>query len=32
MPKMKTKTGAKKRLRVRAGGSVKRAQAFGATS
>ena len=28
MPKMKTKSGAKKRLRVRAGGSVKRAQAF----
>jgi large subunit ribosomal protein L35 len=28
MPKMKTKSGAKKRLRVRASGSVKRAQAF----
>jgi large subunit ribosomal protein L35 len=28
MPKMKTKSGAKKRLRVRAGGSVKRGQAF----
>jgi len=28
MPKMNTKRGAKKRLRVRAGGSVKRGQAF----
>jgi large subunit ribosomal protein L35 len=28
MPKMKTKSSAKKRFRVRAGGSVKRAQAF----
>ena len=28
MPKMKTKSGAKKRLRVRASGSVKRAQAY----
>ena len=28
MPKMKTKTGAAKRFRVRAGGSIKRAQAF----
>ena len=28
MPKMKTKSGAKKRFVVRAGGSVKRAQAF----
>jgi large subunit ribosomal protein L35 len=28
MPKMKTKSGAKKRLRVRAGGTVKRGQAF----
>ena len=28
MPKMKTKSGAKKRFRVRPGGSVKRAQAF----
>ncbi len=28
MPKMKTKSGAKKRFRVRAGGSVKRGQAF----
>ncbi len=28
MPKMKTKSGAKKRFRVRASGSVKRAQAF----
>jgi len=28
MPKMKTKSGAKKRFSVRAGGSVKRAQAF----
>ena len=28
MPKMKTKSGAKKRFRVRAGGSVKRSQAF----
>ncbi len=28
MPKMKTKSGAKKRLRIRAGGSVKRGQAF----
>ena len=28
MPKMKTKSGAKKRLRVRGSGSVKRAQAF----
>ncbi|MBI1174744.1 MAG: 50S ribosomal protein L35 [Sideroxydans sp.] len=28
MPKMKTKSGAKKRFIVRAGGSVKRAQAF----
>ncbi len=28
MPKMKTKSGAKKRFRVRPGGTVKRAQAF----
>jgi large subunit ribosomal protein L35 len=28
MPKMKTKKGAAKRFRVRAGGSVKRGQAF----
>ncbi|GAB2905124.1 50S ribosomal protein L35 [Uliginosibacterium flavum] len=28
MPKMKTKSGAKKRFKVRAGGSVKRGQAF----
>ncbi len=28
MPKMKTKSGAKKRFSVRAGGSIKRAQAF----
>jgi len=28
MPKMKTKSGAAKRFTVRAGGSVKRAQAF----
>ncbi|MDR0564557.1 MAG: 50S ribosomal protein L35 [Azoarcus sp.] len=28
MPKMKTKSSAKKRFRVRAGGSIKRAQAF----
>jgi large subunit ribosomal protein L35 len=28
MPKMKTKSGAKKRLRVRPGGTVKRGQAF----
>ena len=28
MPKMKTKSGAKKRFVVRAGGSIKRAQAF----
>ena len=28
MPKMKTKSGAKKRFRVRASGSVKRSQAF----
>ena len=28
MPKMKTKSGAKKRFVVRAGGSVKRGQAF----
>ena len=28
MPKMKTKSSAKKRFRVRASGSVKRAQAF----
>ena len=28
MPKMKTKSGAKKRFRVRPGGSVKRGQAF----
>ncbi len=28
MPKMKTKSGAKKRLRVRGSGSVKRVQAF----
>ena len=28
MPKMKTKSSAKKRFRVRAGGSVKRGQAF----
>ena len=28
MPKMKTKSGAKKRLRVRPGGTVKRGQAY----
>jgi large subunit ribosomal protein L35 len=28
VPKMKTKSGAAKRFKVRAGGSVKRAQAF----
>ena len=28
MPKMKTKSGAAKRFKIRAGGSVKRAQAF----
>ena len=28
MPKMKTKTGAAKRFKVRPGGSIKRAQAF----
>jgi large subunit ribosomal protein L35 len=28
MPKMKTKSGAAKRFRVRAGGSIKRGQAF----
>lgn len=28
MPKMKTKSGAKKRFDVRAGGSIKRAHAF----
>ncbi len=28
MPKMKTKSGAKKRCIVRAGGSIKRSQAF----
>ena len=28
MPKMKTKSGAKKRFRVRGNGSVKRSQAF----
>ncbi|MBA3023661.1 MAG: 50S ribosomal protein L35 [Pseudomonadota bacterium] len=28
MPKMKTKSSAKKRFRVRAGGSIKRGQAF----
>ena len=28
MPKMKTKSGAKKRFRVRAGGSINRGQAF----
>ncbi len=28
MPKMKTKSGAKKRFIVRAGGSIKRGQAF----
>lgn len=28
MPKMKTKRGAAKRFKVRAGGSIKRAQAF----
>ncbi len=28
MPKMKTKSGAKKRFRVRSGGSIKRSQAF----
>ncbi|MFY9326513.1 MAG: 50S ribosomal protein L35 [Georgfuchsia sp.] len=28
MPKMKTKSGAAKRLKIRAGGSIKRAQAF----
>jgi len=28
MPKMKTKSGAAKRFKVRAGGGVKRAQAF----
>ncbi len=28
MPKMKTKSGAKKRFTIRAGGTVKRSQAF----
>jgi large subunit ribosomal protein L35 len=28
MPKMKTKSGAKKRFKVRAGGSIKRGSAF----
>ena len=28
MPKMKTKSGAAKRFKIRAGGSIKRAQAF----
>ena len=28
MPKMKTKSGAKKRFRVQAGGGIKRAKAF----
>jgi large subunit ribosomal protein L35 len=28
MPKMKTKSGAKKRFIIRAGGSIKRSQAF----
>ena len=28
MPKMKTKSGAAKRLKIRAGGSIKRSQAF----
>ena len=28
MPKMKTKSGAAKRVKVRAGGSIKRSQAF----
>ena len=28
MPKMKTKSGAKKRFSIRAGGSIKRGQAF----
>ena len=28
MPKMKTKSGAKKRFKVRAGGTIKRSQAF----
>jgi large subunit ribosomal protein L35 len=28
MPKMKTKSGAKKRFRVRAGGGIKRSHAF----
>ena len=28
MPKMKTKSSAKKRFKVRAGGSIKRSQAF----
>ena len=28
MPKMKTKSGAAKRFKIRAGGSVKRSQAF----
>ena len=28
MPKMKTKSGAKKRFKVRSGGSIKRSQAF----
>jgi len=28
MPKMKTKSGAKKRFSIRAGGSIKRSQAF----
>jgi large subunit ribosomal protein L35 len=28
MPKMKTKSGAKKRFRVRPGGTIKRGQAF----
>jgi large subunit ribosomal protein L35 len=28
MPKMKTKSGAKKRFKIRSGGSIKRSQAF----
>jgi len=28
MPKMKTKSGSKKRFKVRAGGTIKRSQAF----
>jgi len=28
MPKMKTKSGAKKRFKIRAGGTIKRSQAF----